>query len=187
MADSMDLEDHEIDLIRLFRSLSENDQAAVSIHVARVSLAGQKPPHGAGRSSATVARKIYNEGMTAYRAGGARVNCPYGSEICRARWTRGWDDAKATQSAEEISINANEANELTHKPAAKEITQKVMRITPDNLPVGNFWEADGSCWRYKPSGSEPKGYRLIPMNLKALGKGAPTSPMSDFMPPQEGK
>lgn len=61
--------------------------------------------------------------------------------------------------------------------------QTTIQITAGNLPDGNFWEVDGSCWRYIPDAHSDRGYRMQPMNLKAFGKAAPEGPMTDFYQP----
>lgn len=56
-------------------------------------------------------------------------------------------------------------------------------ISADNLPTGNFWEADGACWQYERDAADRRGYRLKPMNVKAFAKtDGPEGPMTDFYP-----
>ena len=61
-------------------------------------------------------------------------------------------------------------------------SQPTILITASNLPTGNFWEDDGSCWQYSTDFPDARGYRLRPMNVRAFEKGEPTGPMYDFYP-----
>lgn len=56
-------------------------------------------------------------------------------------------------------------------------------IDPRNLPSGNFWEVDGSCWQYEADQSL-SGYRMKPMNVKAFEKREPMGSMTPFYLPK---
>jgi hypothetical protein len=66
-------------------------------------------------------------------------------------------------------------------------TALTIPITADNIPMGRFWEADGSCWEYERDAHYEHGYRMKPMNMKAFVKGEPEGPMTDFYLPTEGQ
>lgn len=58
---------------------------------------------------------------------------------------------------------------------------EIANTNPDNLPAGNFWEADGACWQYEQDADCARGYRMKAMNVKAFAKAdGPDSPMTDF-------
>lgn len=61
-------------------------------------------------------------------------------------------------------------------------SQTTIPITKNNLPVGNFWEADLACWQYERDAHYERGYRMKPMNIRAFSKGEPTGSMTDFYP-----
>lgn len=59
----------------------------------------------------------------------------------------------------------------------------VIPITLGNLPDGNRWEADGSCWEAVAEQGEPNGWRWRPKNWKAFAKEGPEGEMTDFVLP----
>lgn len=64
----------------------------------------------------------------------------------------------------------------------------IASINASNLPPGNFWEADGACWQYERDEHAQCGYRMRPMNVKALAKSdGPEGPMTDFYLPDMAK
>lgn len=58
----------------------------------------------------------------------------------------------------------------------------VIPITIDNLPTGNLWESDGSCWEAVIEPREERGWRWRPKNWKALAKEGPEGEMTDHFP-----
>jgi hypothetical protein len=61
-------------------------------------------------------------------------------------------------------------------------TTTVIPITVDNLPPGQMFEADGSCWHAIIDPAESKGWRWQPLNWIALCKDEPDSEMTEFVP-----
>lgn len=58
-------------------------------------------------------------------------------------------------------------------------------ITLENLPEGNLYEKDGSCWHAIIDVSEPKGWRWQLNNWTAFAKGEPEGEMSRFIYPMQ--
>jgi len=68
---------------------------------------------------------------------------------------------------------------------ALEIHSVTMPLTPDNLPEGPLWEADGACWRAIRCNPVTQGceWRWQPQNEKAFAKDGPEGEMTSYCPP----
>lgn len=66
-----------------------------------------------------------------------------------------------------------------------EFTSVSTPISRDNLPVGLWFEQDGSCWRAVECEPHPitgLDWRWGPANMKAFAKEGPQGEMTDHVP-----
>lgn len=56
------------------------------------------------------------------------------------------------------------------------------KITPDTLPQGQRWDADGACYKAAALPTLPEGWYWQACNEKALAKGYQGQALFDFYP-----